>query len=155
MSVHEWFEWGALIAWVLAAGGGFLMLAIWLRRGGLRQQGDRQQREGGPLIRPPLIFSHFGLAATGLVLWLIYLATDSSALAWISLVILAVVAVLGFTMFAIWYQRRQREPRAATTTGAPGIPAEQHFPVSIVTLHGLLAVSTVLLVLLAALEIGE
>lgn len=152
MSVHEWLEWGALIAWVLTAGGGLVMLAIWLGRGGLRQQ-----REEGLRIRPPLIFSHFGLAATGLVLWIVYLVTDSSALAWVSLAILAVVAVLGFSMFAIWYQRRQRELRGATagTMGPPGIPAEQHFPVSIVTLHGLLAVSTVLLVLLTALDVGE
>ena len=30
-------EWAALIAWVVTAGGGFVLLAIWLGRGGMRQ----------------------------------------------------------------------------------------------------------------------
>ena len=68
-------------------------------------------------------------------------------------VILAVVALLGSTMFPIWARRRQSRPTAIETT-APGTPAEQHFPVSIVALHGVLAVTTVVLVLLAALEVG-
>jgi hypothetical protein len=33
-------------------------------------------------------------------------------------------------------------------------PPEQHFPVAVVGLHGLLAVTTVVLVLLAALDVG-
>src|SRR5215210_6760686 len=96
-------KWAALIAWVATAGGGFVMLAIWLARGGMRQG-----REPGTQIRPPLILGHFLLAATGLVLWIVYIASDKDALAWISLALLGVVAVLGFTMFAIWMQRRRR-----------------------------------------------
>jgi hypothetical protein len=148
-------EWAALIAWVATAGGGFVLLAIWLSRGGM-QQADRA---AGSRIRPPLILSHFLLAATGLVIWIIYVATDSDALAWVAFVLLAVVALLGFTMFAIWYQRRQRGPAAATgVTGSPGsseAPPEQHFPVPIVGLHGLLAVTTVVLVFLTAVGVGD
>ena len=143
-------EWAALISWVLTAGGGFVLLSIWLRRGGMRQQ-----QEAGNRIRPPLILSHFLLAATGLVIWIIYLAADKEALAWIAFAILAVVALLGWTMFAIWARRRQGRAVAAEEASAPGIPAEQHFPVSIVTLHGILAVTTVVLVLLAALDVGS
>jgi len=147
-------EWAALIAWIATAGGGFVLLAIWLSRGGMRQAS-----ESGSRIRPPLILSHFLLAAIGLVIWIIYVATDSDALAWIALVLLAVVALLGFTMFAIWYQRRRRGPAAATgVTGSPGssdTPAEQHFPVPIVGLHGLLAVTTVVLVFLTAIGVGD
>jgi hypothetical protein len=143
-------EWAALIAWVATAGGGFVLLATWLSRGGM-QQG----REPGTKIRPPLILSHFGLAATGLVLWIIYLASDSDTLAWIAFVILAIVAVLGWTMFAIWYQRRQREPQVAGASAGGERPAEQHFPVSIVTLHGVLAVTTVVLVFLTAIGVGD
>jgi manganese efflux pump family protein len=138
-------EWAALISWLVTAGGGFVLLALWLSHGGMRQREGRQ-------IRPPLILSHFGLAATGLVLWIIYLATDSDALAWIAFVILAVVAVLGWTMFAIWWQRRQARAAEATAS-TPGLPAEQHFPVPIVALHGVLAVTTVVLVFLAALDV--
>jgi len=141
-------EWAALIAWVLTAGGGFVLLAIWLARGGMQQQ-----REAGNRIRPPLIMSHFLLAATGLVLWIIYVATDSDALAWIAFVILAVVAVLGFTMFAIWLRRRRGRGAVAEAV-TPDTPPEQHFPVPVVALHGVLAVTTTLLVLLTALGVG-
>jgi hypothetical protein len=141
-------EWAALIAWVVTAGGGFALLAIWLARGGM-QQG----REPGSRIRPPLILSHFLLAATGLVIWIIYVVSDSDALAWVAFAILAIVAALGWTMFAIWYRRRRRG--AVQTAVDPGTPAEQHFPVPIVAVHGLLAVTTVALVFLTAIGVGE
>ena len=141
-------KWAALIAWVITAGGGLVLLSIWLKRGGMRQQ-----TEGGNRIRPPLILSHFLLAATGLVIWIIYLVADKDALAWIAFAILAVVAALGWTMFAIWLRRRQAAAGGAGIT-APNAPAEQHFPVPIVTLHGVLAVTTVVLVLLTALGVG-
>jgi manganese efflux pump family protein len=141
-------KWAALIAWVVTAGGGFVLLSIWLARGGMRQQ-----REAGAQIRPPLILSHFLLAAAGLVLWIIYLIADKDALAWIAFAALLVVALLGFTMFAIWL--RQRRGRAgAVDTAVEGRPAEQHFPVSIVGLHGVLAATTLVLVLLTAAGVG-
>jgi manganese efflux pump family protein len=141
-------KWAALIAWVLTAGGGFVLLTIWLARGGMQQQ-----REGGGRIKPPLILSHFLLAAGGLVVWIIYLIADKDALAWIALAILGVVALLGFTMFAIWWQRRQARG-AVREAVSPDTPAEQHFPVAIVGLHGLLAVTTVVLVFLTAVGVG-
>jgi hypothetical protein len=139
-------EWAALISWIVTAGGGFVLLALWLRHGGMGQ------RQPGRQIRPPLILSHFGLAATGLVLWIIYVFSDSDALAWIAFAILVLVAGLGWTMFAIWWQRRQARAAAAPAS-TPGLPAEQRFPVAIVTLHGLLAVTTVVLVFLAAIGV--
>jgi uncharacterized protein with PQ loop repeat len=113
----------------------------------------QQAREPGSRIRPGLILSHFALAATGLVLWIIYVFTDSDALAWIAFVILLVVAVLGWTMFAIWWRRRQRTALAQAVD--PGTPAEQHFPVPVVAGHGVLAVTTVVLVFLAAIGVGD
>ena len=137
-------EWAALITWVLTAGGGFVLLSIWLARGGMKSQAADNR------IKPPLIMSHFLLAATGLVLWIIYVIDDSSALAWIAFVLLLVVALLGFTMFAIWLRRRQ----AGAGGASPDTPAEQHFPIAIVGLHGLLAATTLVLVLLAAAGVG-
>jgi hypothetical protein len=154
-------EWAALIAWILTAGGGFILLSIWLARGGMRQTA------GGSRIRPPLILSHFLLAAAGLVIWLIYVVTDSDALTWIAFVTLVVVAILGWTMFAIWYRQRQRGGAAPGQPAAPGastpgtagsaiaVAAEQHFPVAVVAIHGLLAVTTVVLVFLTAVGVGE
>jgi hypothetical protein len=140
-------KWAALIAWIVTAGGGFVLLGLWLQHGGMQQRGPGRQ------IRPPLILSHFGLAATGLVLWIIFVFTDSDALAWIAFVIILLVALLGFTMFAIWWQRRQTGPAPEPRADEPGMPAEQRFPVPIVTLHGLLAVTTVVLVFLATIGV--
>ncbi|HZQ82033.1 MAG TPA: hypothetical protein VFB25_08665 [Gaiellaceae bacterium] len=131
-------NWAALITWVLTAGGGFVLLAIWLKNGGMRQ------REGGR-IRPAFILSHFALAATGLVLWIVFVATGSNALAWIAFVLLLVVAMIGFSMLGIWIRQRQQRDVA---------PAEQRFPVAVVGLHGALAATTLVLVFLAALGVG-
>jgi hypothetical protein len=148
-------KWAALIAWVITAGGGFAMLAIWIRNGG-PAAGSRP----GTRIRPPLIFSHMGLAATGLVLWIIYIAGDSDTVAWIAVIVLAPVAILGFSMLAIWLQRRNAAAPVTPAAGAGAVqggedrPAEQHFPVPIVVLHGLLAVATLTLAILAAAGVG-
>ena len=137
-------KWAALITWVLTAGGGFVLLSIWLARGGMKSQAS------GGRIKPPLIMTHFLLAATGLVLWIVYVVDDSSTLAWIAFVLLLVVALLGFTMFGIWLRRR----RAGAGGATPDTPAEQHFPIAIVGLHGLLAATTLVLVLLASAGVG-
>ena len=148
-------KWAALIVWVITALGGFGLLAIWLQRGGIRQTDQPGRR-----IRPPLIFTHLALAAGGLVLWIVYLAIDKRALAWIAFAVLLVVASLGFGMLALWLQRRQTSPAFADTSGAGSslaegaTPAEQHFPVPIVAVHGLVAATTLVLVLLAALKVG-
>jgi len=136
-------EWAALITWLATAVLGFFMLAMWLSRGGMKQSTG---------IKPVLILSHFLLAATGLVIWIVYLANDNDTLAWIAFVLLAIVALLGWTMFAIWYQRRQARGAVAEAVD-PTTPAEQHFPVAVIALHGVFAVTTVVLVLLTALEV--
>src|ERR671913_199211 len=106
-------EWAALIAWLLTAGGGFVLLSIWLMRGGMRQPA-----EAGKRIPPPLILGHFLLATTGLVLWIVYLVNDSDALAWLAFGTLGVVAALGGPMSAMWARRRQ----AVGTEAAAGAP---------------------------------
>jgi hypothetical protein len=149
-------KWAALITWVITALGGFALLSIWLQRGGMRQRDEPGRR-----IRPQLILGHFGLAATGLVLWIIYLIVGSNGLAWVAFVLLAVVAVLGFSMFALWLQRRQAAP-AAADRGREGAvraegpqPAEQHFPLAFVGGHGVLAAATLVLVFLTAVGVGS
>lgn len=155
-------KWAALIVWVLAALGGFGLLAIWLQRGGMRQAAEPGRR-----IRPTLVFSHMLLAATGLVLWVIYLASGTRAFAWVAFILLVLVAGFGFGMFALWLQRRPGGTVAArplgtvATAGAPltamadgSLPAEQHFPLAIVAGHGVAAATTLVLVLLAALQVG-
>jgi hypothetical protein len=140
-------KWAALVLWVLTAGGGFVMFGIWLRSGGMRQAGV-----DGARIRPPLIFSHLLLAAVGLVLWIIYVANDDDTVKWVAFVLLLVVALLGFAMLAIWLSRRRA---ARVETAAGGLAAEQRFPPAIVTLHGVAAAATLVLVFLANIGVGE
>ncbi|OKI44861.1 hypothetical protein [Micromonospora sp. CB01531] len=125
----------ALITWLVTAVGGFVMLGIWISRGGHRP-------DSGTRLAPGLVFGHFALAAIGLVLWIVYLAVDKTALAWVAFALLLPVALLGFTMLARWIPAR----RAGT--------AESRFPVPVVVGHGLFAAATLVLVLLAALGVG-
>ena len=146
-------KWIALVTWVLTAGGGFAMLGLWLKHGGMRQSDLPGNR-----IRPARIFSHFALAATGLVIWIVYVASDSDVLSWIAFALLAVVALLGFSMLAVWLRQRSAQPAATTAIGgAEGgtLPAEGRFPPAIVALHGVLAATTLVLVLLVAAGVGD
>jgi hypothetical protein len=136
----------ALITWVLTALGGFVMLGTWISRGGHRDPSDSH-------FPPALIFGHFALAATGLVLWIIYVINDNDALAWVAFIILLPVAVLGFVMFARWLPTRKPGTGATRTAGGSD-PAEAHFPLPVVIGHGVLAVVTEILVLLTALDVG-
>jgi hypothetical protein len=86
--------------------------------------------------------------------WIIYVIADETALAWTAFGLLVPVALLGFTMLVRWipvYQARATTP----AEGEQAAPAEQHFPVPVVAGHGLSAVTTVVLVLLTALDIGS
>src|SRR5437773_7145075 len=140
-------KWAALITWVVTAGGGFVLLGLWLRGGGMSQAG-----RSGALIRPPLILTHFLLAASGLVLWIIY-ASDSDALAWIAFALLVIVALLGFSMLAIWLQQRRAAAGAAAAAcpGAAGAgasaiqAAERSFAASSAAAHGTVAAPSLVL----------
>jgi len=130
----------ALLTWIITAVFGFTMLGLWLSKGGLPAA---QSDTAIPTrLVPPLIFSHFLLAAGGLVLWIVYVIIHSYILGWIAFGLLIVVAILGDVMFLRW--RRSR--KEATP--------EARFPVAVVYSHGLFAVTTIVLVLLTALGIG-
>lgn len=137
----------SLVLWILTALGGFYLLSTWLARGGMRG--------GGTRFPAGVVFGHFLLAAVGLVLWIVYVITDSRAIAWTAFLAIVLVALLGFTMFARWLQGRRQPSSAAAGGGAAvsDVPAEQHFPTVAVYGHGLLGAATLLLVLLTAAEL--
>ncbi|MFI7411967.1 hypothetical protein ACIBU0_25195 [Streptomyces sp. NPDC049627] len=139
-------EIAALVAWVVTALGGFVLLFRWIAGGGLRGQQTGETR-----FPAPLVFGHFLLAAAGLVVWIVYLAADKDGLAWTSFGILVAVALLGFTLFARWLPVHRAAPPATQDATAP---PERHLPVPVVVAHGLLGATTLVLVLLAALEVG-
>ncbi len=136
----------ALITWLLTAVGGFVMLGTWISKGGTRAPRTSK-------FPPAVIFGHFALAAVGLVLWIIYLITDTAGLAWTALILMLPVAALGFAMFARWLPTyRARATVGPGTTSAAEQAPEKHFPVAVVAGHGLFAVVTVVLVLIATLQ---
>jgi len=139
----------ALVTWVVTAGFGFFMMLRWLRRGGLRPGGSAATH-----FPPARVFTHFGLAAGGLVVWIVYLLTGAPLLAWIAFADLVLVAALGGLLVRQWATDGRTAMRAGPQPGAPDL-AEQHIPRAPVVLHGIFAVSTVVLVLLTALGVGE
>ena len=133
----------ALIAWVVTAGGGFILLGKWVATGGHRPTTEPRSR-----FSPGQVFGHFLLAATGLVLWIIYVAADSDGVTWPAFAILVLVALIGFSMFFRWLPQvrgRQRVGGAATNA-----TPEQKLPVPVVVAHGLAGATTLVLVLVAA-----
>jgi hypothetical protein len=131
----------ALVTWVVTAALGLTMLYLWISKGGV--QAARGGTERSSRFSPGVVFGHFGLAATGLILWIIYAITDTEALPWVAFVFLIAIAVLGDLLFLRW-----RRGRASST-------AESSLPKPVVYTHGLFAVTTIVLVLLTALGVGE
>jgi len=54
----------ALSTWLFDAVSGVFMLGTWIVRGGLHQQ-----RTTGDRLAPKVVFTHFGIATTGLLVW--------------------------------------------------------------------------------------
>lgn len=142
----------ALLTWLITAGIGAFMLARWVSNGGLRRSGRRATH-----FPPVRVFGHFLLAAAGLVVWIVYVVTDTSVLAWIAFADLVLVALLGGLLVKRWAEDgRAAMAGSGDRSGAAEVDlAEQHIPRLPVILHGVFAVSTVVLVLLAAVGIGQ
>lgn len=87
----------ALITWFLDAASGGYMIGTWIRRGG-----PRAQIAAGDRLAPALVFGHFGLASTGLLLWATYVVTLVPALAWIAVSLLVLVIGLGISTVTLW-----------------------------------------------------
>jgi len=143
--------YAALITWFAAVLLGLYMLAVWLIENDVTDRGAAPSRL--PVV---IIFTHLGLAAAGLAMWVVYLVLERKIFAWTAIGILGGIATLGATMFLRWIPVYRGPARSASqaqpTGGAPAIPAEGNFPVVVVTAHGLLAVTTLVLALLTALE---
>jgi hypothetical protein len=111
------------------------------------------------LLARPVIFGHFGLAAAGLVIWIIYLVTDSEGLAWVAFVLLLPVAALGLVMLTRWLPTYRSRSAVTAGRGSAGAgaddPPEAHFPIGVVGGHGLFAVVTLILVFLTAVGVGD
>lgn len=137
-----------LVAWALTAVVGLFILGTWLAGGGVRRAGDRGRHRRLP---PSLVFGHLTLAAAGLAVWAVFVTLRDAGVAWLALGFLVVAAVLGIAMFVRWVPSY----RARSTGRGPGaahrVEPERNIPLTIVLGHGVLAVTTLVLVVLTAL----
>jgi hypothetical protein len=147
----------ALLTYLVTATAGLYLLTIWLI-----EYDHEFQTAAATRLPVPVISAHALLAVTGLAVWGAYLLTDRSRLAWATVLILALVAVLGGTMAIRWIKvyRENAAPAGrrapAGRTVASTVPPERHFPVAVVIGHGVFAVATLTLVLLTAFgELGS
>ncbi len=111
-----------------------------------------------PGITSGLPFAHARLAITGLGIWIAFMATSTSALALTDVGLTWVIAGLGMaTLLTSSPEQVATSTQAAALAGAPGMstaPFPTKAPVLVIALHGILAIATILLVLLAAVGIG-
>lgn len=154
-----------LIMWLLTAGFGLYLAIIWL----IEYDKDFQS-VAATRLPPPVLAGHALAAAGGLMLWIAYLVWGYHRLAWYSVIALVLAATLGLTMAIRWisvYRAKRASDRVAViglTALAAGHsypsrpaaegPPERNFPLPVVIVHGIFAVTTLTLVLLTALGAG-
>jgi hypothetical protein len=147
----------ALITWLITVSLGAAMMVRWIARGGLRRA-----RAGHARFPPSMIFAHFGLAVTGLMVWIAYLVTGVTSVAWIASALLLPVTGLGMAVLLASLPVRSLPateiPAAqAVLAGAALVadpPPARHPPIAIVAAHGAFAVATILFAILAAIGSG-
>ena len=143
----------ALAAWIATAAAGSYLLAGWLTHGGLR--GRRPRHAGMP---PVIVVSHAAVAVAGLGIWLAFVASDVSVLAWIASGLILPAAGLGMATLvaglpgsAASAGPASPDPPQPARTSVTGSAPRVRMPVIVIALHGVLATATILLVLLAAI----
>jgi hypothetical protein len=140
----------ALYTWMVTVLAGLLLLVIWI------MEYDREfQSTAATRLPVPLITTHALLGMGGLLLWIGYLLVDKERLAWAAVAVLGTVALLGLTMAARWIgvYREFADPGPAHTRRV-AVPPERNFPVPVVVSHGILAVTTLVLVVFTAFGVG-
>jgi hypothetical protein len=130
---------------------GLLLVGIWI------MEYDREFQTAAETHLPvPVISAHALLGIGGLLLWIAYLLVDQDRLAYGAVVVLGTVALLGLVMAVRWigvyraYSNPGRGRPSAVT-----VPPERKFPVPLVITHGLLAFTTIGLVVLTVFTSGS
>jgi manganese efflux pump family protein len=129
----------ALVAWLVTVGFGLSMMARWITR--IRRPGTPPRPGRGAVLN----FAHAGLALTGLLIWISYLATGLTGLAWAACGLLLAVASLGMTLLFLGWA----SPPPASQPGGDPPPAKGP-PVPLVAIHITFACITIVLAVLAA-----
>jgi manganese efflux pump family protein len=103
-----------LLTWILTASIGAYMLRSLARHGALRRQ--RSVRGG---LSPRVLYGHFSLALSGLVVWSVFLATGWGPLTWVAVALLTPAIGLGICTVTLWTPY-PRSPGESAQTAGPG-----------------------------------
>jgi hypothetical protein len=140
----------ALFTWMVTILAGLILVCIWII-----EYDPEFQTAAATRLPVPVISAHALLGLGGLMLWIGYLLQDQQQLAWATVAALGAVAVLGLIMAARWIgvYRTVVDPGPSLTRSTT-VPPERNFPLPVVVVHGILAVTTLVLVLFTALGVG-
>ena len=141
----------ALFTWMVTILAGLVLLIIWII------EYDREFQSAAATRLPvPVISAHALLGMGGLMLWIGYLLVGGERLAWVTVAALGTDAVLGLIMAARWIgvYRAFVDPGPSLTRRMT-VPPERNFPLPVVVAHGLLAVTTLVLVLFTTLGASQ
>ena len=135
---RETFGIPALLAWLLTVGLGTTMIRRWVLRLLSRSRAATGLARDGLIhdgrLPPAVIVGHAGLAVAGLLAWAAYLIAGWTDAGWAGCVTLVMVISLGIALLSLWLpERGQARHPSAALAGA----------------HGVLAVTTITLVLAA------
>jgi hypothetical protein len=168
-AIHVPIGLAALVAWLLTAGSGGVLLAKW------RTQARRRALAGSARASPAVALSHAGFAIGGLTCWLSYLVTGQPAFAWLALCVLLPVAGLGIATLmqaipdpdpgpgagaAVSHESALNartesagsiRAAATATTSRPARTRSGRPPVVMIVTHGVLATATLMLALLGSI----
>jgi hypothetical protein len=126
----------ALAVWLLTAALGTAMIRRWIMRLLSLDKSSSQSPAGGRLP-PAVILAHPVLALAGLVAWAVYLIAGWTGAGWFACAVLLLVTSLGVALISLWLPER-----------GPG----RHPPAALIMAHGVLAVTTITLVLTALIS---
>jgi hypothetical protein len=147
----------ALGTWLITVALGLWMMARWFLRRRL------PHARAGRRPRPPALnAAHLALASTSLLVWIVYLATRVTGLAWAACALLPLVAGLGMMLvFLAPSVSRADSPAApAAPPGTAGEPTQggssrtPRPPVFAVAAHIAFATATILFAVLTAIGVG-
>ena len=137
----------ALFTWMATVAAGSILLVIWIIEYDHEFQSTARTR-----LPVPVILAHVLMGLSGLELWVCYILYDDERLAWAAVAVLGIVAVLGLVMATRWIRVYRTVPDPGPSlTRTTAVPAERNFPLPVVVGHGILAVTTLVLVLFTVL----
>lgn len=121
----------ALASWLMTELLGALMVRSWIADGGIRAARQRPARSDAMSL--PVLAGHAGLNLIGLVCWICFVLSGTTALAWLALAFMAPAIGLGISTVAIWTpypgsrheaETRQITPEPAKLMAQPGVMPE-------------------------------